>query len=216
MKNKKIILIIIFFILIFTNNCTFASFADYTDEDAERDTQMLIEEHKKEFDSSKSDNNYLKDLTVVGGKISPNFDRQTIEYSVEVNNNINEIEITATTEDNKATIKGTGKVNIKDVSECKIEVQAESGTTRTYFVKIKKQNEDSNKDNNNNNNNEINTTKNELPENKIEIVNENNNIIEEREKANIKHNNKYIIIGIGIVALLIIVLLLINQKSKKE
>lgn len=148
MKNKKLFITIylMLFIICFTNNCVYASMADYTDEDAEKDTQRMIQEHKENFDSTKSDNNYLKELTINGEQLIPNFERQVIEYSVKIDNSINEIDIIANPEDARAKIKGNGKIDITNLSECKIEVISESGTTRTYFINIIKQNKQNEKE----------------------------------------------------------------------
>lgn len=214
MKKLKLFLVSMLLIFVFTNNYTYASFADYTDEDAEKDTQTMIEEHKENFDSTKSDNNYLKELKVNGWNISPNFDRQVVEYSVEVGNTINEIDIVSVPEDNKATVKGNGKIDIRSVSECRIEVVAESGTTRTYFIKINKQSENNKTENNENNEN---TIKNEFNDNNVEIVNSNNIIEENAINYNKqKNNNKYIIIGGGIVFFIFIIFLFSKLKSKKS
>ena len=58
--KKSIISLIILVLIIFTNNNTYASMADYTDEDAKNETQRMIQEHKENFDSTKSDNNYFR------------------------------------------------------------------------------------------------------------------------------------------------------------
>ena len=123
------------------NNIVYGSFADYTDEDAERDAQKMIEEHNHNFDSKKSENNYLSKLSVTGGILSPNFDRQTLDYSLKIENNINEIDIVAVADDKQAKVNGSGKIDISNTSECKVEVIADSGTVRTYNIKIIKDGE---------------------------------------------------------------------------
>ncbi len=215
MKELKVFYISLIFVLFFTSNYVFASMADYTDEDAERNTQKMIQEHKENFDSTKSENNYLKQLIVNGGRISPDFDRQVIDYSVKIENNINEIEISAIPEDNRATVKGIGKINISNSSECRIDVIAESGTTRTYFLKVVKENESS-ENIDTKSNNELNENNSYTDE--IEIVNKNYNIIKENENAKEINNNntkKFVLIGIGIGVLLCIFTFLIKSKNKK-
>ena len=220
MNNKKFFMTIflMLLILLFTNKCAYASMADYTDEDAEKDTQQMIQEYKEHFDSNKSDNNYLKDLIITDGVISPNFDRQILEYTINVGTNIKEIEIKANPEDTKATVKGTGKVDISNTSECKIEVVAESGTTRTYHIKIIKQNDNQKEENiiqEDNNDNSI------LLENNINnIAIVDNNEIVNNEISNNEQNNiikKHIPIALGItivVCILIFIIKLSNKKSK--
>ena len=187
MKVLRTYVAIIIFMIILINNCTYASMADFTDEDAEKITEKMIHDHEKEFDSNKSDNNYLKEIIVNGGEISPSFDRQIVEYSVKIDSKLTEIDITATPEDNRAKVNGTGKIDIINNSEFKIEVIAESGTTRTYFIKVVKSDED----NKESASKEDNTVKNELLEDdleNIEIIN--NNLIEEDEASNEVKNNR--------------------------
>lgn len=212
MKRIKLVLILITFIMMFfTDKFAYASMADYTDEDAERDAQKMIEEHKENFDSTKSENNYLKELTVKGRNIIPNFDKQFLDYSVKIDDNVKEIDISAIPEDNRATVKGSGKVDISKTSECRIEVIAESGTTRTYFIKVVKENESDVSDDNMN--------KTELPDDEIDIgiVNKNYNIIKEGEEANEITTSKYkksIIIGITSIMVLSALIFLIKSIIK--
>lgn len=210
MKILKIFFAIVLLTLIFTNNYTYASFADYTDEDAEIDTQKMIQEHENNFDSTKSENNYLKELTVKGFAISPNFDRQFTDYTVKVDANTKEIDIIAIPEDNKATVNGIGEIDISNTSECKIEVIAESGTTRTYFIKISKENETiGNSDETSKDaviNNEVND---------IEIISKNYNTINENTTNNLQNNNKKnILTGIGITGGIIILIIFIILKNR--
>lgn len=220
MKRLNIILIIIS-LIVFINNYVYGSFADYTDDDAEKDTQKLIQEHKENFDNTKSENNYLKSLSVSGGVLSPDFDRQIVEYSVKVTSNINEINIIAETEDEKAKINGNGKIDINDISECRIEVVADSGTVRTYFLKIIKETQDI-KDYTNSNTNSSKNEENELNEsvlnlNNLSIENVSENMVEEYEevKENSLHKENKGILYL-IMAFLIIVLLAIIYGKKKN
>lgn len=218
MNNKKFfITFFMLFILFFTNNCTYASMADYTEEDAEKDTQQMIQEHKEHFDSNKSDNNYLKDLIITEGALSPNFDRQILQYSINIGTNIKEIEIKANPEDSKATVNGTGKVDISNASECKIEVVAESGTFRTYFIKIVKQNNNQKEENIIQEDNNDNSVLLENDTNNVTIVD--NNEIVNNETSNDEQNNinkKYISIAIGIAVTVCIIFFIITLNNKKS
>ncbi len=210
MKNKKITLVIIVLVLISINKCIFASFADYTDEDAEKETQNLIQEHKEHFDSSKSDNNFLENLTISGGTLTPNFDRQILEYSLKIENNIKEINIVANPEDKNATVKGDGKIELGDTLECKIEVIAESGTVRTYKIKIIKDGES--------NQNQLVENPDESTDSEVEFVEKNAGKMQHTELNNkqTKDNNilKVILICFFII-LAIVVIVLFNKISKK-
>ncbi|HCC03816.1 MAG TPA: hypothetical protein DEP51_03025 [Clostridiales bacterium] len=220
MKNK-IFFITVFLMMsiLFTNNCIFASMADYTDEDAEKETQRMIQEHKDSFDNTKSNNCFLKELFVKGGTLSPNFDRQVINYDLKIENNVNEIDIIANAEDADAKVNGNGKIDIKDISECKIEVRASSGTTRTYFVRIIKENEkdtvskNEEKSGDNKDSNEIDI--------EDSIITDSKNLTENLSESNIDDNkktgkNKYIIIAIVAIFLLISLVIIIKIKKRKN
>lgn len=210
MKKLKCISILIIFISIILCKSVYASFADFTDEDAEKQTQNMIQEHNKEFDSTKSDNNYLKELKITGGTLSPNFERQTLEYTFEAENKTNQINITATPEDSSAKVNGAGTIDILKISECKVEVIAESGTTRTYFIKFIKQNEETTEHNNESENEVI---EGEIVENKQINTNTPNTQQDNLPKQDYK---KYFIIGIGSILFILIMFIIIRKKNKKS
>lgn len=155
MKNivKKInIISITILMILFVWVCTTKVFADpnsskgflsYNEENQKREVEELEKAKEQEKDSTqvevKSTNNYLKNLEVTGYKITPEFDKQTINY--EITNEVDEdyIEINAQVDDEKATISGTGRVALNSgENNLKIEVTSESGTVRTYFIKVVK------------------------------------------------------------------------------
>ena len=83
----------------------------------------------------KSNNNNLKSLTVDGYNLTPNFNKDTLEYSVELPADATKIKINASKEDGYASINGTGE---KDVVEgdnrFEIVVTSETGKSKTYVV----------------------------------------------------------------------------------
>lgn len=85
-------------------------FADYTDEQAAEDTNKLVEEQKKEESLvGKSTNNYLESLEIEGYEITPDFDKQTLEYTIKGDVESKEIIVKAKADDEKAKIDGTRK-----------------------------------------------------------------------------------------------------------
>lgn len=65
------------------------------------------------------------------------FNSDKTEYSVEVPNDLKEIEIYATTIDSKAQITGTGIIELKEgENDLKVEVIAQNGTKNTYTIKV--------------------------------------------------------------------------------
>lgn len=65
------------------------------------------------------------------------FDSEKTEYSVEVPNEIEEVEVYATAKDSKAQITGTGMITLKEgINELTIEVIAVDGTKKVYTLKV--------------------------------------------------------------------------------
>ena len=88
--------------------------------------------------SSKSSDASLKGLTVSKGTLSPAFDADTKEYTVEVENEDDSIVITATKNDDAASITGDGTKSLSvGPNRFEVKVVAEDGTTsRSYFVNV--------------------------------------------------------------------------------
>ncbi len=85
-------------------------FADYTDEQAAEDANKLVEEQKKEESPvGKSTNNYLESLEIEGYEITPDFDKQTLEYTIKGKVKKDELTIKAKADDEKAKIDGIRK-----------------------------------------------------------------------------------------------------------
>lgn len=143
--EKKIRLISILLIMIFCcvtyKEISYASFADYTDDDAKQNAEKMINEQQQNFDASKSNNNFLKSLEVKGYELTPEFDKQTLEYYIDLPINIKEITIEASTDDDNAKMEGIGVIQINEnQTDYRIDVTAESGTVRTYLIKINSSN----------------------------------------------------------------------------
>lgn len=147
MKNKIIALLCIIFVIITANiTCVFGSFADFTDEEADKNAEQQMEEQKKENNVTeiKSTNNYLKNLSVKGHQLTSEFDKQTLNYELKEEINTEFVEISAETDDEKSSVSGIGKIQLNSgENNIRIDVTAESGTVRTYFIKaIKSINKD--------------------------------------------------------------------------
>mgnify|MGYP001851780116 CR=1 FL=1 len=93
---------------------------------------------------TKSSNNYLSSITVGTGTLSPEFYRETFDYTVEFDDTVNlydlkEIEISATTEDDRATVEGAGTIQLQEgENNITLTVKAENGSARTYNIKVVK------------------------------------------------------------------------------
>lgn len=83
-----------------------------------------------------SDNN-LKDLSVDGFSLSPIFDKNTLEYTVNTLDSTSEVKISASLSDSKAKLSGTGTFHVVEgTNEFNIIVTAENGSSKTYTLKV--------------------------------------------------------------------------------
>ena len=218
MKTIKKILILLIFTATFViaNNCYVSAdpssskgFAEYDDTKAQQESEKEIEEQNNKFNTEKSTNNYLESLQVEGYEISPEFDKQTLEYTINKEITSNNINIKATTSDSKAKIEGMGNIKLEDKqNQCRIDVTSESGTVRTYIIKIKRA--ETVEENNEKQENE--SVQDTVEENEKAIVEE----YSQKNDNNVKQDNKLLYI-LGIVLLSIVVLIIIKVvTSKKE
>ena len=98
---------------------------------------------------NRSSNNYLSSLTVESQALS--FNKDKTEYVISVNNNVSKINVSATAEDSKATISGTGSISLKvGLNTINIVVSAEDGTKKTYVLKVTRLEKDTTKTSNTN------------------------------------------------------------------
>lgn len=138
------IIISINYVVVFADPNSSKGFLTYTDEQAEEEREELrkAQENNNTVTEVKATNNYLKELSVEGYKITPNFDKQTINYELKNEVKTNSIVIKAEAYDEKATVNGIGEITLNDgENEIRIDVTAESGAVRTYYIKaIKKVN----------------------------------------------------------------------------
>ena len=88
---------------------------------------------------TKSTNKALKSLSIEGYTLTPEFDSDTIEYTLNVPENVASLEIEAEPEDENAQVEITGNEQLLDgVNTIEITVTAEDGTERTYTVSVTK------------------------------------------------------------------------------
>lgn len=84
-----------------------------------------------------SSNNYLKSLSIDGYSLSPEFNKDTTEYTVEVPNGTDKITIDASKEDSTASISGTGEKEVAEgTNKFEINVEAENGNVKTYIITV--------------------------------------------------------------------------------
>lgn len=90
-----------------------------------------------ELEASYSKDNNLKSLSVENFEITPEFNKDTLEYSVVVPEDTKEIKINAKENDSKASVSGAG---VKEVTSgtnvFEITVRAENGSEKTYKITV--------------------------------------------------------------------------------
>lgn len=86
----------------------------------------------------KNNNAKLSTLSVEGQSIVPEFNADTLNYTLTVDNAVESINILATAEDTKANVSGTGNKQLSvGQNTCNVKVTAEDGeTTKTYVITV--------------------------------------------------------------------------------
>lgn len=91
-----------------------------------------------ELEATYSKNNYLKSLSVEGATLSPEFNKDTLEYTVELEPETTSIKVNAEKEDSTASISGTGDIAVSEGdNNIKIVVTAQNGSEKTYTINAK-------------------------------------------------------------------------------
>ena len=91
-----------------------------------------------QLEASYSKNNNLSSLSVEGYQLSPVFNKNTLEYSVDLPNGVTKIKINANKEDKTASISGTGERNVSEgANKLEIKVTAQNGSVKTYVINAK-------------------------------------------------------------------------------
>ena len=128
-----------------TTNITVGSFDVY---DWDKNNISITRSNKKvtlmtqaELEASYSKDNNLKDLSVSVGEeayeFSPAFDKDTLEYSVDVPTGTTLINVKATKNDNTATIDGDGEIEVTEgLNTIPIVVTAQNGDKKTYTLTV--------------------------------------------------------------------------------
>ncbi len=80
-------------------------------------------------------NDFLASLSVEGYELTPEFNKETLEYTLNLASDVNSINIIAKAEDAKAKITGDGQATLTEgANTINIVVTAENGSTRTYII----------------------------------------------------------------------------------
>ncbi len=115
-----------------------AKIADYeTEEYISTSVSNLTLSIKEPVIINYSSDNNLKSLSVDEFKISPEFNKSTLDYSVTTNADTTKIKINANANDTKAKVSGAGEKEVKEGNNAfEIVVTAENGTSKTYKINV--------------------------------------------------------------------------------
>lgn len=92
---------------------------------------------QEEIEASYSDDASLKNLSVEGFEITPSFDKQTYEYNLEVENDIEKVNIVANKNNANARVEGAGEIELKEGNnKVEVVVTAQKGNSLTYTINI--------------------------------------------------------------------------------
>ena len=93
----------------------------------------------------KSSNNNLLNLEVEGYELSPEFDNDTLEYSLEIPRDVTKVNVKVTLEDERATYTIRGNNNLDNpTGEIVVTVIAENKDYKVYKIKVTKEISDNN------------------------------------------------------------------------
>jgi len=85
----------------------------------------------------KDTNNFLKSFSVKGYELKPGFQKDVLEYTVDVPSTVDKVVLEASAESGYASVSGTGEVEVNEGSNpFSIVVTSETGSERTYKVTV--------------------------------------------------------------------------------
>ena len=101
------------------------------------------EEKKEEENKQKSTNKALKDLVIENYKLTPSFDPDITKYTLEVGADVEKLDVSPITQDEKAEAEVSGNTNLKvGTNTITVKVTAEDLTTRFYTISVTKTNKE--------------------------------------------------------------------------
>ncbi len=102
-----------------------------------RGSRSVTLKTQAEIEASYSKNNYLASLGVEGVGLSPEFNREVLEYTVEMEPGTTAINLVGSVEDRTATLEGVGPKEVAEgANRFEVKVTAQNGNVRTYVVVV--------------------------------------------------------------------------------
>lgn len=92
---------------------------------------------QEELEASYSKDNYLKNLSVEGYELDKEFNKETLEYTVNVPTGTTSVNVIATKNDSTASVNGAGTIEVTEgINSIPIVVTAQNGAEKTYTLTI--------------------------------------------------------------------------------
>ena len=86
---------------------------------------------------NRSSDNTLKSLSVSKGNLYPEFDPATTTYSITVDNDVTNIDVSALANDDKASVVISGNTNLREgMNTIQVKVTAENESVKTYTINV--------------------------------------------------------------------------------
>ena len=90
-----------------------------------------------------SSNNYLKDIKLSTGTLNEEFNKETLEYTMDISSDVESIDVTGILDDSSSIIKGNGTYYLSTgVNVIKLVVQSETEEERIYTITINRDKND--------------------------------------------------------------------------
>ena len=116
-------------------NTAIASWDEVVTSPTDSTTINLIS--RGEVEKNYSSDNNLASLEVEGYSLSPEFNKNTTNYKVEVDSDTTSVNVKATANDSKARISGIGDIEVGEgANTINVVVEAENGSTKTYTIVV--------------------------------------------------------------------------------
>lgn len=116
-------------------NTAIASWNEVVTSPTDSTTINLIS--RGEVEKNYSSDNNLASLEVEGYSLSPEFNKNTTNYKVEVDSNTTSVNVKATANDSKARVSGIGDIEVGEgANTINVVVEAENGSTKTYTIVV--------------------------------------------------------------------------------
>lgn len=113
------------------------SYTNVTTTDGNADTNVNAATYSVTVAAPKSTDNSLKSLTVSNATISPAFSTNTTSYTAEVPFSVSKLNVTAAANDSKAKVTVNSPNLVPGgTTNVTVTVTAESGSTKTYTIKV--------------------------------------------------------------------------------